>query len=154
VATVLAWSRGHAPTQHVVKPTVANLVLWRSVYIEKDHIHVDAIRVGLFGNVVVTTGGSVQRFISEKDLPELDPASVLGTDIQRFMDFSDGYVAYDPEQKNVLGDIRYSMLPTSTRPLWGIVLDPDKPGQHADYRFFRDASKKVRQVFLNLLTGH
>jgi inner membrane protein len=143
--------RGHVAMQSVVKPTLANLVLWRSVYIHEDRIHVDAIRVGLFDAGRVIEGESVARFSFDKDLPQLDESSVLYTDIVRFLSFSDGYVALDPKQANVLGDIRYSMLPVSARPLWGIVIDPDRPQVHADYRFFRDSSPSVRETFLNLL---
>jgi inner membrane protein len=152
VAYELAQSRGHALSAHVVKPTIANLVLWRSVYIAAGEIHVDAVRVGL-GKPQVFKGDSVPRFDAARDLPGLDPASVLRGDIQRFSEFSAGFVAFDPAQPNVLGDIRYSMLPTSTRPLWGIAIDADKPGQHADYRFFRDASKDVRQAFIDMVMG-
>jgi inner membrane protein len=143
--------RGHLTMQSMVKPTLANLVLWRSVYIHADRIHVDAIRVGLFDAGRVIEGESVALFSFDRDLPQLDESSVLYRDIVRFRSFSDGYVALDPVQTNVLGDIRYSMLPVSARPLWGIVIDPDRPQVHADYRFFRDSSPSVRETFLNLL---
>ena len=151
VAEDLRDKRGHLAMQSVVKPTLANLVLWRSVYIHEDRIHVDAIRVGLFDAGRVIEGESVARFALDKDLPQLDESSVLYTDIVRFLSFSDGYVALDPMQANVLGDIRFSMLPVSARPLWGIVIDPDRPQVHADYRFFRDSSPSVRETFLKLL---
>ena len=151
VAEELRDKRGHLAMQSVVKPTLANLLLWRSVYIHEDRIYVDAIRVGLFDAGRVIEGESVARFSLEKDLPQLDESSVLYRDIVRFLSFSDGYVALDPMQANVLGDIRYSMLPVSARPLWGIVIDPDRPQVHADYRFFRDSSPSVRETFLNLL---
>ncbi|MGD9095284.1 MAG: metal-dependent hydrolase, partial [Chromatiales bacterium] len=151
VAEDLRDKRGHLAMQSVVKPTLANLVLWRSVYIHEDRIHVDAIRVGLFDAVRVFEGESVARFSLDRDLPQLDESSVLYADIVRFLSFSDGYVALDPMQANVVGDIRYSMLPVSARPLWGIVIDPDKPQVHADYRFFRDSGPSVRETFLNLL---
>jgi inner membrane protein len=151
VAEDLRDKRGHLAMQSVVKPTLANLVLWRSVYIHEDRIHVDAIRVGLFDAGRVFEGESVARFSLDRDLPQLDESSVLYADIVRFLSFSDGYVALDPMQANVVGDIRYSMLPVSARPLWGIVIDPDKPQVHADYRFFRDSGPSVRETFLNLL---
>ena len=67
------------------------------------------------------------------------------------MTFSDDYVAYDPGQKNILGDMRYSMLPTSIRPLWGIAIDSNRSEQRADYQVFRDRSKSTRQRFMDLL---
>ena len=151
VAEDLREKRGHLAMQSVVKPTLANLVLWRSVYIQEDRIYVDAIRVGLFDAGRVVEGESVARFSLDKDLPQLDDSSVLYKDILRFLSFSDGYVGFDPMQANVLGDIRYSMLPVSARPLWGIVIDPDRLQVHADYRFFRDSSQAVRETFKDLL---
>jgi len=151
VAGDLRERRGHLAVQSVVKPTLANLVLWRSVYIHGGRIHVDAVRVGLFGPARVIEGESVALFSLERDLPQLDESSVLYADILRFLSFSDGFVALDPMQANVLGDIRYSMLPVSARPLWGIVIDPERPQVHADYRFFRDSSRSVRETFLNMV---
>ena len=145
----LAAMRGHVTQQHVVKPTLANMVLWRSVYIANERIHVDALRVGLTGSRQVFAGESVPLF----QLPRNISTSVLKEDIQRFTVFSDGYVGLDPEQENVLGDIRYSMLPVSARPLWGIIIDTTRPQQHAEYRFFRNNSEQVRKTFLNLLLG-
>lgn len=48
VATTLAASRGHTVEQLIVKPTLGNLVLWRSIYETDGKFYVDAIRVGLF----------------------------------------------------------------------------------------------------------
>lgn len=153
VASELAASRGHAPARHVVKPTLANLVLWRSVYAYNNVIHVDAVRVGLAANVQVFEGETVEKFSVHHDMPGLDPASTLYADIGRFARFSADYLAFDPTQENVLGDMRYSMLPNSARPLWGITVDPGAPQQHAEFHFFRDRSKAVRQTFLNMVLG-
>jgi len=151
VADELVQLRGHLMQQHVVKPTLGNLLLWRSVYISDNKIYVDAIRLDLLDGHRVLEGESVEQFSLGEDLPDLDSVSQLYKDIQRFIIFSDGYMAYDPGQANVIGDIRYSMLPVSARPLWGIVIYPDQPERHADYRFFRDKSPEVRQTFLKML---
>jgi len=151
MAENLMAKRGHQPTKHLVKPTLANLVLWRSVYVYKNRIYVDAIRVGVFGSKKIFEGESVEKFSLAQKLPNLKPSSVLVRDIQRFSSFSDDFIAFDSSQKNVLGDIRYSMLPTSAKPLWGIVIDKDKPQLHADYKFFRDTSPQLRKDFINML---
>ena len=143
--------RGHTVDHHIVKPTLGNLLLWRSVYIYDDRIYVDAIRVALPGNNKVIEGDSVARFSTRNKFPQLDKDSILYTDIQRFIKFSNGFVAFDPSQQNVLGDMRYSMLPDSVKPLWGIVINTDQPDKHADYLFFRDNSKNVRQSFVDML---
>ena len=149
----LALTRGHHEIQHVVKPTLGNLVLWRSVYIHENRIYVDAIRVTFFGENQVFEGESIVQFDMQKDLAGLSSSSALYEDILRFNRFSDGYLAFDPTQDHVLGDIRYSMLPVSTKPLWGIVINREKPDDHADYRTYRDNNHRVRQTFLNLLFG-
>lgn len=153
VAGELAAKRNHKPVEQVAKPTLGNLLLWRSVYVHDDRIYIDAVRVGLFTGNRVYTGASVDRFAMQRDLPQLLPSDVLYRDIRRFIRFSDNYIAFDPEQENILGDMRYSMLPNDVRPLWGITVDAKNPQQHADYRFFRDSSQTVRQAFINMLTG-
>lgn len=153
LAEALRITRGHTADQQVVKPTLANLLLWRSVYVHEQRIYVDALRVGLFSEPRVFAGESVEKFSLQKELPALSTTSPLYTDIQRFITFSDGFVAYHPTQPNILGDIRYSMLPTCTKPLWGTTIDRNKPQQHTDYRNFRDRSQHVRQAFLNMLAG-
>ena len=153
VAAELRASRGHVPVKSVVKPTLANLVLWRSVYVHEQRIYVDAIRVGFLRGTQVFPGESVEQFTLEKALPGLEATSVLHGDIQRFRHFSDDYLALDLTQANVLGDIRYSLLPTSAKPLWGIVMQPGRPSLHADYRFFRETTNELRQIFINQLLG-
>jgi len=153
VAAEMIAARAHVPVRQVVKPTLGNLLLWRSVYVHGGRIYVDAVRVGLFTDNRIYPGESVALYDLQTDLADLDSASTLGVDIRRFVHFSDGYVAFHPARPMVLGDMRYSMLPNAVTPLWGIVLDPDNPQRHAGYRFFRDSSRRVRQVFINMLLG-
>jgi len=151
VATNLIALRGHETTQSLIKPTMANLLLWRSIYVHQDRIYVDAIRVGVFSNNKIFEGESVKKLSIKIDLAGLDRSSVLYHDIQRFKLFSDDFVAFDPSQENVIGDLRYSMLPMSTKPLWGIVINKDKPQEHANYKFYRDKGQQVRQKFFSML---
>ena len=151
VAEELALSRGHITSQHVIKPTVANNLLWRSVYIAGNHIYVDAIRLGVFSDNKIFIGESVEKFDVNQFLTENQTSSVLYHDIQRFTKFSNDYIAIDKTQPNVIGDIRYSMLPISAKPLWGIIVDKEKLNQHADYQFFRDNSSKIKKQFLDML---
>jgi inner membrane protein len=151
VAEEVALSRGHQVSQQVVKPTIANNLLWRSVYIADKRIYVDAIRLGIFSDNKIFTGESAAIFDVSQYLSKNEMSSVLFNDIQRFSRFSNGYIAIDKTQPNVLGDIRYSMLPVSTKPLWGIVLDRNKLHEHVDYRFFRDNSQDIRTQFLDML---
>ncbi|MCW8899835.1 MAG: metal-dependent hydrolase [Gammaproteobacteria bacterium] len=151
VADELAKSRGHIAIQHVVKPTMANNLLWRSVYITDSHIYVDAIRLGLFSKDKIYSGDSAEKFIVTEHLSAQELKSVLNEDIKRFTRFSSGYVAIDKTQPDVIGDLRYSMLPTSVKPLWGIVINKEKLDEHAEYKFFRDNSPHIREQFINML---
>ena len=84
-------------------------------------------------------------------MPQVNEQSVLYRDIQRFAFFSDDFLAWHPEHPNVLGDVRYAMLPTSTRPLWGIELNLENPNQHVTYDTYRSMSDTEREAFIAML---
>jgi len=151
-ARELAAQRGHDVQRILVKPTLANLILWRSVYHSGDVFYVDAIRVGP-DSIRFYPGGSARMFVPERDLPELPRASVLARDIERFYQLSNNFVVSDPGRDNVLIDIRYSMLPTSVTPMWGIELNLVSPTQHAKFRIYRDRSEDMRERFGAMLLG-
>jgi inner membrane protein len=152
VATQMAADRGHDVIRLEVKPTIGNLVLWRSIYESGHRFHVDAVRVGLLGPPQVYAGESVEGFRFDA-LPELERDSTLWHDIDRFSRFSDGFVAIHPHLPDVLGDVRYALLPTSAVPLWGIELDLAAPDRHAAFRTFRETDATLRRQFLAMLRG-
>lgn len=152
LARELAASRGHAPERVLVKPTLANLVLWRSVYTVDGRIHVDAIRIGLPGNARVYPGESALRLDARRDL-DLPSGSQLSKDVERFIAFTDGYPVRHPARPDMIGDARYSMLPTSIEPLWGIVLDPATPQGHSRFETNRTFTPEVRRRFIDMLLG-
>ena len=151
-AIELAEQRGHKVQRIIVKPTLANLVLWRSVYQSSDRFYVDAIRVGL-GPDRIYAGESAQIFRLESDIPNLERESVLSSDIERFSKLANGYVVPDPGRANVLIDIRYSMLPISITPMWGIDLNLASISQHAKFEIYRDRPDNARELFLAMLLG-
>lgn len=157
VSRDLAAQRGHSVQRMLLKPTLGNLLLWRSVYQSEGRLYVDAVRVGVFAENRIYPGSSVALFDSRKNHPSLAESSVLYNDVQRFMRFSDHYVALvpgaSPEQPEILADLRYSMLPNSLQPLWGLQIEVHNPQQHADFRISRDTSKQTRQRFLSMLQG-
>ncbi len=153
LANELIQSRNHLAVKQIVKPTMGNNLLWRSVYVHQDRIYVDAVRVSFFSDNLVFEGDSVQQLDLNSSFPNLATDSTLFNDILRFISFSDNYVAFDPTQEQVLADVRYSMLANSTKPLWGIVIDQSNPQQHANYKFFRNRDTAVRKTFINMLLG-
>lgn len=148
----LAAQRGHEVERILVKPTLGNLVLWRSIYQTGDRFYVDAIRIAP-GPARVYHGESARQFVLARDRADLSPDSVLAGDIARFFHLSEDYVVPDPTRENVLIDVRYSMLPTETAPMWGIDLNVDSATQHARFRVYRDRSGDVRERFITMLLG-
>ncbi len=151
VIETMAIERGHVIERLVVKPTLGNMLLWRSIYQANGRLYVDAARVGLMSESRVYQGNSAALFKLERDIQGLSPNSVLYNDIQRFIKFSDGFVMINPDTPNLLADIRYSNVPTSIKPLWGIEMDMTQPEQHVNYNFYRDLSKENRQRFLSMV---
>ncbi len=149
-AAELAMSRGHVVERALVKPTLGNLLLWRSVYEVDGRFYVDAIRVGMSPGPVVFEGTSIARF----SRPEMDaavpPGSRKHTDLLRFEAFSDGYLARIPERSATVGDIRYASLPNDVQPVWGVELDDD-PATPVRFRFYREFDAATRERFVAML---
>ncbi|MFT5658260.1 MAG: inner membrane protein [Gammaproteobacteria bacterium] len=152
-AQALAQQRGHQVDRLMVKPTMANLVLWRSIYLSGDYFYVDGIRLRFLDEDKIYPGGSAKRFSAEVNMPDLDPESALNHDINRFLYFSDDYVIIDPQRSQVLVDLRYSMLPTGLSPLWGIDMNVESKDQHAAFINYRDSSAETRGRFIDMLLG-
>jgi len=145
--------RGDTIERLTVKPTMGNLLLWRSIYRSGDIYHIDAVRVGLSEGGRIYPGTTVSAFDSLRDKPELSTTSVLYDDIQRFDLFSDGYLALHKNDPGLLGDIRYAILPTSAQPLWGIRLDLEYPDAHAQFETYRRMSRQEINQFIGMLKG-
>ncbi|MFT5506246.1 MAG: inner membrane protein [Gammaproteobacteria bacterium] len=152
-AQALAQQRGHQVDRMMVKPTMANLVLWRSIYQSGGLYYVDGIRLRFLEEDTIYSGGSAKRFSVDLNRPDLDPDSALNHDINRFLFFSNDYAIIDPERSQVLVDLRYSMLPTGLSPLWGIDMNVESKDQHAAFINYRDSSTKTRMQFIDMLLG-
>ncbi len=151
LAQLQAQQRGHTAERLIVKPTMGNLLLWRSVYETNGMYYVDAVRVGIPDNSRVFAGNRVQAFDINRDLPQLTDQMMVYRDIKRFELFSNGFLAWHPERPNVLGDVRYAMLPTSIRPLWGIELNLDATNEHVTFDNYRAMSETERKAFIAML---
>ncbi len=153
LATELAQSRQHTVEKLTVKPSLGNLLVWRSTYIAGDKIYVDTVRPGITESRVYT-GSSVPLFMPERDAVGIPKDSVLYSDILRFKKFSDGYIAMEPGRDDLLGDMRYSMLPNRIATLWGITLDKNKLDEHAYYGFYRKTEADDRKQFISMILGN
>jgi inner membrane protein len=148
----IAKKRGHVIEKSIVKPTLGNIVLWRSIYLYQDKYYIDAIRVGL-SNDKIYQGETVKRVILDNNFSTIDSTSQLYQDIKRFQTFSNNYIAFDPRDQSILGDIRYSMLPISANPLWGITINPNKADEHTPYLTMRNHNTQLRQKYINMILG-
>ena len=151
-ALALAAERSHRPERLLVKPTIGNLVLWRSIYVVNGHAYVNGIRVGA-GAAKIYPGASVALLDLARDLPSVPPGSKAAADTARFVAFSDGYAAVHPARPDFIGDVRYAMLPDDIRPLWGIQLAAAPSGTEARFVTDRALTPGMRQRFMNMLLG-
>ena len=147
----LAEKRGHVVERFMVKPTIGNLVLWRSIYLSHDEFYIDAIRVGIENKIY--EGEAIKQFETSSLPDNIDKNTTLYNDIKRFQFFSDNFVIWHPDKLNALGDVRYAMSPTSVIPLWGIELNYAEPDKHVNYEFYREIDDKKRQAFVSMLFG-
>ena len=74
-------------------------------------------------------------------------------DIERFRWFSQDYLGYNKE-KNLVTDIRYSMIPNQITPMWGLVID-DQSGinEHAIWWTSRGLEQGQLDLFKEMLSG-
>jgi inner membrane protein len=148
-AVALAQARGHQASQLSVKPSMANLVLWRSLYVHDGRVQVDAFHAG--PNLRHYPGASA---------PLLDAtgASRLAAgdarrlqDIERFRVFSEGFVVHDAARSGFVGDARYAMQPTAIAPIWGI--EWRGAGAATDFVSRHDFTPAMRHEFFAMLLG-
>jgi inner membrane protein len=149
----LAAKRGHEIERMVVKPTMGNLLVWRTVYKSKERYHITAVRVSPFASPLYSAGESLPVFNPETALSQWQKNSTLVNDVYRFNHFSDGYIAQHPNHPEIIGDIRYSLLPFGTTPIWGITLNRDQPNLHVPFKNYRAKTSEAMKVFPKLLTG-
>ena len=81
IALELAQSRGHDVINLGLKPSFANIIVWKSVYQYQDRYYVDAIRVGFNGKVY--PGSSTEKLDTKKHFQWLKLNSQQATDIDR-----------------------------------------------------------------------
>lgn len=146
----LARSRGHEPVRMEVKPSFANLILWKIVYEHDGRYYVDAVRILIDDNVYA--GESAPKLDLARDFPWLDHDSQQARDIERFRWFSNDYVALQPGYANRITDIRYSMLPNRIAGLWSIDVLPEAGnGDHAQFVTTRTRSNESMARFRAML---
>ena len=146
----LAKQRNHSPSRLEVKPSFANLLVWKLVYEANDHYYIEGVRTGF--RLSHISGERVPKLDVATHFPWLSPDSQQARDIERFRWFSDDFLAPDKYHPHGIVDVRYSMLPNEVRGLWGIKLDPATDLQtHVEFYADRTLSAERRARFFNQL---
>ena len=150
-AVELAQVRGHSPERLTLKPSFGNLILWKSIYQHKETFYVDDIRAAQ--SSTWCTGESIRVFDYQYHLPDLEKESQQKKDIERFRWFSQDYLGYDKE-RNIVTDVRYSMIPNQIAPMWGLVIDEQRGvNDHAIWWTSRSLDQSQIDLFKNMLKG-
>ena len=114
------------PEKIAVKPTITNLILWRGIWLNEGVWQVGAVRVAPFREAQIAPGDKCVAWTAQTE--GNPPRGSFADDIiHDFSHFTQGWNAYERTPNGiVVGDIRFSMLPTSGRPLWAVHygLDP------------------------------
>ena len=153
IAAQIAEERGHEPEELSVRPSLANILLWRIVYRAGDQYYVDAVRTTPFSEPKQYPGSIVNAF-SEASAQMIAPEdSVLAYDIERFRFFSQGYLYRYSDEENVMADLRYAMYPDSIKPLWGIRINPFTPEHHVSMEYFREPSQRSFDRLWRMIRG-
>lgn len=151
MAEKIANSRGHVPSRTVVKPSFANIIVWKTIYEANGFFYVDAVRVGIDQQVFY--GTSVAKLNLPRDVPWLDSAAQQAKDVERFRTFSKDFISVDPETPSRIIDVRYSFVPNEISPLWSIELSPDaSSGAHAAYIIERENPRQSFGRLWQMLT--
>lgn len=145
-------SGNNSHTELISKPTIGNQILWSVRFVDDGEICSSGIRVGVFSTPIIYQG-ECAPLVDWKTEFKAFKGSVMYNEIERFSDLSDNLLVQHPNHPNLLGDARYSMLPTTTSPLWGITIDTTKTGQHVTFDSYRDASPEIRTKFLDMILG-
>jgi inner membrane protein len=149
----LADNRGHYIDSLVVKPTIANNWLWRTIYKENNYYYVDAVYMPLIGETVIYEGEKVPVINEDTVFDELGNNSIQRQDIYRFSYFSQGYIYMMDGKQNVIADLRYGTLPNDTKSLWGIEVNVKNKDEHVKFLNLRNATKSQYEKFWQMLQG-
>lgn len=149
-AEQVAQIRGHDPMRMTVKPSFANLVLWKAIYEFDGHYYVDAVRVGT--QRLWYPGAQVPKLSLARDFPSLQTDSRQAKDVERFRWFSDDYLSVLEDGPRIV-DMRYSFSPNDVDPMWGIELNLKNQNEHVAWWSSRRLDDNTREEFLAMLLG-
>ena len=115
--------RKHLSKRLIIKPSFANIILWKTLYEHDNYYYIDAIRLGI--NPIFINGAKIKKLDIAESFAWLDISSQQAKDIERFRWFSDNYLSQSFEHPLQIMDVRFTSLPHTISPLWSIELNPD-----------------------------
>ena len=140
--------RNHYPEVISVKPSFGNLILWKIIYQNDGYFYIDAVNIGIKKEIF--KGEKIKKF-NRSDLSYYDELSNLQRkDIDRFLWFSQDFVAINPKNEFELLDIRYSNIPNNIGGLWGIRLTPNSK-KHVEFISNRSLEKRDFNKFFQMI---
>ena len=148
-----AAERGDVIERARALPTPANLVIWRGLYASEGLLHADGVRVPILGAASWRPGTSVPLFQAGAPGAAADAREARIADVEaRFQRFADGFAARDPQQPEVLADMRYSLEVAAFAPLWGIRIQDDHDGDPVSWvdLTHTDERASVRNIWRDL----
>lgn len=118
----IAEKRGHSISHGRITPTLANINLWRSIYITEGKIYTDAFHVS-FGSEIKHRKGTSARVV---DIEQEKDNAYQYNYLKRFMHFSDGFAIKTGESPLSVADVRYAIPAHSLKPLWQLTFSDEK----------------------------
>ena len=150
----ISTSREHKIDKFILKPSLGNNFLWRSVYQYKNKYFIDAIYFPLIGKKSFKAGPSVNVINKETVFPSLSKNSIQREDILRFSNFSQGFIYLHPDYDFLVADLRYGTLPYDDKSLWGVEIDLNNPNKHVVFKNIRNFDEKIFYEFWEMLKGN
>ena len=143
-------TRNHKATQILVKPSFANILLWRTIYVHENKFYIDAVNTSKFS--YFCNGTALIKETPNEILQNFQKNSVLYEDVKKFIWFSSGYVYFD-KKNNMISDIRYAFIPNSDKALWGIKINENNHHKHVEWYSKNNMDNKVSDRFFSLILG-
>lgn len=151
--TNIAKERNHEIDRIFIAPTLANNILWRTVYQYGDKYYIDAVNVAPFKDPVFYPGNSVPAIDKETVFANIPSNSVQRNDIRRFAHFAKDYIYIYPNTKNIIADLRYGSMPNGIHSLWGIIIDENNPQNHVKFSGMRGFRKDIKDNYSTMIKG-
>ena len=146
----LADQRAHTVEAIHVKPTLANQIVAERLQAD-GRFWIDAVRTGVFVDILAYPGGSIAMPESEDTADLTDRQK---NDLERFSVLSNGFIVQHPNHPRVFGDVRYAMNPDGVAPLGGHRTDRcNIHDTEVIWRTFREFDDRDRYRFMAMIMG-